>query len=204
MHTTICFQRNVKPGEETKTVMKQGYFYLFAVLFLFAFGCNKISSKEEVKKIQELEGKVNEARLTPGPKNSEPFKKLAESYVNFVDKYPQAPESPDYLFKAGELYSQELGQLDRAIELFSRNYEQYPNHETAAHALFLKAYLFNNSLRDLVNAEKTYKVFLDKYPDHELARSAKFELDQLGIPDDELLRRLQGVINGDSVAVEQP
>ncbi|MCB9231906.1 MAG: tetratricopeptide repeat protein [Bacteroidia bacterium] len=184
--------------------MKHKYFYYFAILILLASSCKKISSHDEIRKIEEMEANVNEARLSPGPRDLEPFRALAEAYVTFVDKYPEAPESPDYLFKAGELYSQELGQLDRSIELFSRNYEQYPNHETASHALFLKAYLYNNTLKDLVNAEKTYREFLRKYPDHELARSAQFELDQLGIPDDELLRRLQSGNLADTTAKQNP
>ena len=35
-----------------------------------------------------------------------------------------------------------------------------------------------------------YDVFLEKYPDHQLAAAARFEIQQLGVPDREILDHL--------------
>ena len=189
--------------------MKYSHLLFILVSGFFLASCRKVTSAEDLKKIAEMEGRVNDIRNHP-PANSAdidlfPFKELAIAYIDFADKFPDAPECPDLLFKAGELYSQELNNLPRAIELFTRDYTEFPQHETAPHALFLKAYLYNNTLRDYVKAEKFYKEFLEKFPNHELAKSARFEIEQMGVPPEELLKRLQeNMVNPPSDSAQKP
>ena len=175
--------------------MKHSHLLFLFIPGFFLLSCQRVTNAENLKKIGELEKTVNEIRnsapANPAEVDIFPFQELAIAYVDFVDKYPDATEAPDFLFKAGELYSQELNDLPRALDLFTRDYQQYPDHPTAPHALFLKGYLYNNTLHDYKNAELFYKEFLNKYPKHELAKSARFEIEQMGVPADELLRRLQ-------------
>lgn len=169
--------------------------YLIALILVFtgatlATGCKKVSSREDLEKIQTLEKQADSERekLLSGEADTALIGELGRAYVSFADNYPQATETPEFLFRAGELYSNDLGNIDRSIETFKRNYTEYPGHETAANALFLIAYLYHNVLQNLVQAEKYYTEFLSKYPDHKMSQTAQFELSHLGKSPEEVFR----------------
>jgi len=145
-------------------------------------GCEKVSSRKDLESIQAMEKKADKERekLLGGEADTALIGELGRSYLAFADNYPQAPETPEFLFRAGELYSNDLGNMDKSISIFKRNYQTYPDHETAANALFLIGYIYHNVLQNLVQAEKYYKEFLDQYPNHKMSRTAEFELKHLG------------------------
>jgi tetratricopeptide (TPR) repeat protein len=160
------------------------------------YSCKKVSSRQDLDNIHTLEKKAETNRLQVGKGgiqlDQQLLKDLGSAYIKFAGQYPDAPETPEFLFRAGELYSNELSDYPKAIEAFLRNYEKYPEHETAGNALFFVAYLYNNSVHDLIKAEKYYKEFLDRYPNHKMAASAKFELEMLGMPVDAVFEKLMG------------
>ena len=183
--------------------MKFFSIFLFSAIAFGLIACKRITSADDLKRIGELEKKVNEVRNHP-PQNAEeidlfPFQELAITYQDFVDKYPDAKECPDLLFKAGEIYSQELGEVPRAIELFTRCYQQFPDQKAAPHALFLIGYLYNNVVKNYDRAGESYRLFLEKYPQHELAKSAQFEIEQMGVSPEALLKSITNQSNPDSV-----
>ena len=180
-------------------------FWLLAVTVAFT-GCKKVSSRQDLDKIHALEIKADEGRrmTKKGWDPNADFIELGKAYGQFANNYPNAPETPEFLFRAGELYSNELQDPQKAIEMFQLNHERYPEHETAGNALFFVAYLYNNSLHDLAKAEKYYKEFLDKYPDHKLATSAKFELESLGMPVDDVFEHLVTPDSAESASPTNP
>ena len=153
-------------------------------------GCKKVNSREDLEKIQSLEKKADGERekLLSGEADTALIGELGRAYVSFADNYPQAPETPEFLFRAGELYSNDLGNMDESIRIFKLNYEKYPDHETAANALFLIAYLYHNVLQNLVQAEKYYTLFLERYPVHKMSQTAEFELKHLGQSPEEVFK----------------
>lgn len=179
-------------------------FILLAGILFWGAGCNKVSSRKELKKIRELEEQASqnrEAALTSREKlDLELLESLAGTYVAFVDSYPEAPETPDFLFRAGELYSNELNNIPLAISLFERIYDEFPRHKTAPNALFFSGYLYHNTLKNLTLAEQAYQKFLELYPEHNMARHAEFELQSLGMSVEEVLEK---IINQDSGRVVQ-
>ncbi len=169
--------------------------YLIALILVlscsaFVTGCEKVSSREDLEKIQTLEKKADKERerLLSGEADTSLIGELGRAYIAYADNYPQATETPEFLFRAGELFSNDLGSMDRAIATFKRNYQEYPDHETAANALFLIAYLYHNVMQNLVQAEKYYTEFLEKYPDHKMSQTAQFELSHLGKSPEEVFR----------------
>ncbi len=155
-------------------------------------GCKKVNSREDLEKIQSLEKKADTERekLLSGEADTTLIGELGRAYISFADNYPKAPETPEFLFRAGELYSNDLGNMSHAIDIFKRNYQEYPNHETAANALFLIAYLYHNVMQNIVQAQKYYKEFLDKYPAHKMAQTAEFELAHLGQSPEEVFKEV--------------
>ncbi len=179
---------------------------MIATLASLAFvSCQKISSRQDLEKIQALEKQANESREAASL-NVSLLQDLGTAYLQWADNYPDAPETPEFLFRAGELYSNELQDFPKAIEVFERDYKNYPEHETAANALFFIGYLYNNSIHDVVKAEQFYKEFIAKYPKHNLAKHAKFELGSLGMSPDELFAKITHQDSGakqiDSVAAK--
>lgn len=176
--------------------MKIQVLALIIVAFVLQTGCKKVSSQEELQKVRELEESVKANRKEAMGNNSRPDQnmlvKLGESYVAFADAYPEAPETPEFLFRAGELYSNELHDLPKALTLFEKIYKNHPDHETAPNALFFTGYLYNNNLGDLEKAKASYNDFLKKYPSHKMAPHAQFELDNLGIPISEVVKNIIG------------
>ena len=167
---------------------------LILLLGLTQVACQKVSSHQDLEKIQDLEKLADESRdkanRGQAPLDTVLLKELGEAYLAYAANYPQATEAPEYLFRAGEVFSNELKDFRKAIDAFDKNYRLYPNHETAGNALFFVGYLYNNSLADLENAEKNYKEFLDKYPDHKLAQDARFELKSLGMSMEDVFNNL--------------
>jgi tetratricopeptide (TPR) repeat protein len=185
--------------------MKKVYLPLLLMLAVLSFSaCKKVSSQEELQKIRTLEEQLKANRKQSTGQAIRPdmdlLKKLGESYVAFADEYPEAPETPEFLFRAGELYSNELKDMPKALSLFEKIYSQYPDHETAPNALFFTGYLYHNNLGDLVRAEKTYKEFIQKYPTHKMREHAEFELETLGMPIGDVMKKIMG---GDSTTTTQ-
>ena len=177
--------------------------FLFSVLIAVCLlsSCQKISSRQDLEKIQALEKKADgnreAASMGAAELDSALLADLGKAYLDWADKYPAAPETPEFLFRAGELYSNELQNFPKAIEVFQRDYQNYPEHKTAANALFFIGYLYNNSLHDLPKAEQHYKEFLAKYPSHNMAKHAQFELESLGMTPDQVFEK---IMSGDSLS----
>lgn len=173
--------------------MRYNYFSSLVIVIALAschLGCKKVSSRQDLENIQQLEEKAEKERaeLILGEADTSLLGELGRAYLNFADNYPEAVQTPEFLFRAGELYSNDLGNMNKAVAIFQRNYQSYPDHQTASNALFLLGYLNHNVLQDLVKAERFYKEFLEKYPDHKMAQTAKFELDHLGQSPEEVFQ----------------
>lgn len=103
----------------------------------------------------------------------------------FAILQPAAAESPQLLYKAGEVAGS-LGAYDKAISIFDWIYTAFPNFEKAPLCLFMKAFTLDNNLKKIEEARPVYEEFLRKYPTDEFADDAKLLLENLGKPDSEL------------------
>lgn len=171
------------------------------LLLLLAYGCG---GSGEAAAIESLEAQFRTLTQSPGidPEAVKTtMRELAEAYAAFAEAQPESPEAPEYLYKAAELYETNMLDPRGAIAVFDRIITNYPGHDRAADALFKKGYVYHNTLNDLPKAREAYMTFLETYPDHDLVASAKFEIENLGVPADELLRRIQ---MADSTLVPAP
>lgn len=90
----------------------------------------------------------------------------------------------DYFDQAQQYMGQENWQ--KAEENFARITNDFPNGVYAAKSLFMVGYINANHLKDLDRAKEFYNSFISKFPDHDLADDAKYELENLGKPVEEL------------------
>lgn len=170
---------------------------MFSILILLGVGCAKVSDGSDVEEIEELEEKYHkEAEKAADPEakiDKEVYRDLLDAYINFVEKYPEAEQSPEYLYLSAQLYNDSRG-LDnkgKAIELYTRTFTEYPEHEKAPVSMFMVGYIYANDLRDELKAERLYNKFLETYPKDRMAASARSELKNLGKTPAETLDMIQ-------------
>ena len=164
---------------------------LMGLLFL-----SNCSQAVDENSIEALQAKYSE--LTAGPQADgsdqeklEILRKLAQAYEKAAQAINDPTSAAENWYKAAELYETEQLDTGKALQIFDRIIQSYPDHERAADALFKKAYIYHNTLHDLDKAKEAYTEFLAKYPGHELFESADFEVNNLGVPAEELLKRIQ-------------
>lgn len=120
--------------------------------------------------------------------------KVANDFVGMAEIHalmlPKSEKTASYLHDAGRTAGYQRS-FPKAIKLYEWVITQYPNHEQAANSTFMLGYTHDNDMKDYEKAKTYYQQFLDKYPDNDLAASAQVLLDNLGVPDDKIIEKLQ-------------
>ncbi len=164
--------------------------YLFVVLMiglLAILSCTSPQGKKEAAiKTLETELFSDESKMIDRSKAGD----LIQLYVSFADEFSDAKESPEFLFKAGDM-AMNLGMPQKAIQVFDRILKDYPEFKKAPQCLFLKAYVYENEIGDLNAAKKIYEDFIAKYPDDEFADDAAVSIKNLGKSPEELIREFE-------------
>lgn len=174
------------------------------MLAILVLGCGGASPSAS---IEQLETRLRELTQSPGIDPEEvkaTMRELAAAYSAQAEARPEAPEAPEYLYKAAELYETNMLDPRAALAVFDQLIATYPEHERAADALFKKGYVYHNILNDLAKAQEAYLTFLETYPEHDLVASAKFEIENLGVPAEELLRRIQSADSSQTAGENAP
>lgn len=179
--------------------MKKVIVMVFSAAVLFSCG-----SKEENTQAtpQEWQSKIETMEQSLFNSNDKMFNDsiaaaVIVAYDEYASLFPDDPETPDYLFKAGEV-SLGLGKPVKSMSYFKKVYDLYPDFERAAYSLFLQAYVLDNHLNDDQHAGEVYTSFIKKYPDHPMAKDAEFSIQNLGKSDEELIKEFEARLKGDS------
>ncbi|MBC8042616.1 MAG: tetratricopeptide repeat protein [Rhizobacter sp.] len=125
------------------------------------------------------------AALTPAA-----HQQAATLFYKVYESYPASSLAGDAVFQSAKALTS-AQQLQQAIERFAVMREKFPSHKDAPLALFLTGFIYNNDLQDSVKAKEVYQTFLSQYPAHELAMSARFELETMGKPPEEVVPKVQ-------------
>lgn len=114
---------------------------------------------------------------------------LMRAYQAFVDKSPDNPQTPEYLYEMSKLY-QVQQKFDQQVATCQTILDKYPTFNKNAEVQFLQAFAYENYLHDTAKAKAAYDAFLQKYPTHQLAGDAKVAVENLGKSPEELLKML--------------
>jgi len=120
----------------------------------------------------------------------EKAKNLMDAYAMYADKHPDQENSPEYMFKAGEL-AMGLNHSLEAIKYFSITYGRYVNFDKRPYALFLKAFVLENQVKDFEQAKNTYLTFIEEYPDHPMRDDAEYSVQNIGKSPEELIKEFE-------------
>lgn len=124
---------------------------------------------------------------------------MLKLYADYIKKYPDAPLSENYLFKAAEI-SMGMMQSNVAIKYFGQFYEKYPQSEKAPYSLFMQGFVYETQLKDLEKAKWYYEKFISEFPEHQLVSDARFSIEHLGKSEEELIREFEAMLKRDSAA----
>jgi TolA-binding protein len=120
------------------------------------------------------------------------------AYQKLIDEYPESEQAPEALYQLATIYQGVLlpdltreESMNKSIESFKKIFEKYPQNKYAPVSLFMSGFVQANELQNYDEATKAYNLFLQKYPDHELAKSAKEELDNMGLSPEDILKKAE-------------
>lgn len=116
--------------------------------------------------------------------------RVTQLYLHFVEKFPNHPNSPLYLFHGADI-SMNIGKYNMAIDMLNDLIENYPESEKVPTSLHLRGFIYEDKINDLEKAKASYQELIDKFPNHELAENAKGCINNLGISPEELIKMWQ-------------
>lgn len=156
---------------------------LGAFLLLTVAACSGNSAEDY---FNNAEAKISE----------EKYQEALADFEMIIKEHPESEYADDALFETGKLYHGHAIQtlpkresLEKAIVYYTRLIENYPDFPEVQKAHFMIGFIQANELNEIAAARTTYNNFIQKYPESELAVSAKAELDNLGIPPEEILKK---------------
>ena len=164
----------------------KSFIYLMLVSLIVLSCSSPQSEKKETIKTLEADLFADENKMIDRDKAGE----LVTAYVSFADEFPNDKDTPDYLFKAGDM-SMNLNMPQKAIQVFDRILKDYPDFEKAPQCLFLKGYVYENEIGDLNAAKKIYEDFIAKFPDDEFADDAAVSIKNLENRPEELIKEFE-------------
>lgn len=165
-------------------------------LLLFAWACsnkNKQSTADSFRDSLITVITSFEKQTAPEKKNSNhenASSELLKSYMVFFHKYSTDSLSPTYLFKAAQL-AIFMHHYMPALDYLRQFQELYPKHRLADDATFLTAFIYDNHMHDVAKARKAYENFIAAYPGSPLVNDAKASISNLGLSDEELIRKFE-------------
>ena len=158
--------------------------YLLAIS-VFMIGCSE--SKETVlQKIQDAESNLY-AKEGAFQFNDSLATITITAYEQYAESFPEDSLSPEYLFKAADLYRAKR-EFEPALDIYENIQTNYNDFSKVPQTIFLQGFVYDNDLKDMPKAKERYEAFLTKYPDHDLAKDVRFSLAHLGKSPEEIIK----------------
>lgn len=153
-----------------------------AALLVVACGPNH---DKELKRINEMEDTLRQAEFVADPATS---RRMMNTYLQFVDHFPQDSMAAVYLYRASDL-AFNIGCFDTTIRCLYRIVDDYPEFEEASTCY----YLIGNAYEEygkLDSAVQAYQDYLKFYPDQPFAESAQSAIENIGKSPEEMLQSI--------------
>jgi len=124
------------------------------------------------------------------------FNKAFQKCKIILDKYPDSPYRMKATLEIDKFYHskaisgmEENKQLQEAVKYYLKVYQNYPDSSFSAQVLFQAGFILANDLQMYDSAKVIYNKFIDTYPDSKFIEPVKFELYNLGITPDIILKK---------------
>jgi tetratricopeptide (TPR) repeat protein len=156
--------------------MKRLLFCLVPVLFFAA--CNKnpkanlTPRQAAVSKIDSIETQIKASINRQENPNVQLAMNAIKHYKYFAHDFPKDTLSPQYLFKAAQIYEGVLQDHEEAAEIYGETYEKYPEFRNRPMMLFHQGNAFIEA-GDTAHAAMYLNKFIVTYTDHPFADDAQ-------------------------------
>lgn len=134
-------------------------------LIVATTACNNAPEKTLLKNIKQLE--ANNSLATSDT--------LINSYIGFVNQFPQHPFAVKFLFKAAEANVKAKRNAEGA-KLYEQLANQYKDSSLAPEALIRAGFNYQ-LLNENDNQKRVFRQFLSQYPKHDRVNDIKMSLD---------------------------
>lgn len=127
---------------------------------------------------------------------------LINSYLDFVQKYPEHDQSPGFLDKAANACVRS-NRMVKGARLYEKLAMDYPNDSLAPGALISGGVSFD-AAKDPANAKRLYGIYLEKYKNHWRYKDVQYYYDATGKSEEQFMEEfLQRVAEkGDSTFIK--
>lgn len=146
-----------------------------------------VPKKEDLlKQIADLEKEL----FTAEQLNEDKAKKMVSLYELFYQNYHLSSETPDFLFKAGEI-TENINQPYRSINFYTKCYEEYPAFKYSAECLFRMANLYDYKLSNYVKARALYEEVKVQFPKSQMAKDADAAIKLMSKSDQDMIKEFE-------------
>ncbi len=114
--------------------------------------------------------------------------RVLQNYLTFIAAYPADTLCDDYAFKAASV-AKGLGHHHQAIQLYEKIYNEYPDFDQREYCLYMVAFTYDYDLKNVEKAKAAYQKVIEEMPGHQFAIDAQVALDNLGLSDEELIKK---------------
>lgn len=148
-------------------------------VFISLVSCKRSAQEEMIANIKSLEQNKTYALSDS----------LINTYMKFVEKYPDHSLSPTFNFKAAEVCIAG-DRILRGAKLYEQVAMNYSNDSLAPKALINGGVTYQ-SLYDAANAKRLFEIFMKNYPNHYRFEHVKLMHESAGLTEEELINRFK-------------
>lgn len=141
-----------------------------------------------IEQISTKEKALKEKGYTPASVSE--LDEMVKLYKGFAQNNPLDEKTPEYLFKAAEMQGA-LGDYTGAIGTYESIVANYKDYLKCPEAQFAVGFIYENYLKQLGKAEEAYQKVVANYPKHKFSLEAKAAIENLGMSDEELIRKFE-------------
>lgn len=173
-------------------------YFFFIFLFLFIVSCgsddkqaeqNVLSKDPKVEILNRIEKLEDQMHRSEKIDNILAGQAL-QVYHEYSQAYPTDVNTPDYLFKAGEIATA-IQQYPQAYSHYKTISEKYPTYKMIQESMFLQASILDNYLNEDDKAKVVYEALIKRFPESSYATDAKAAIDNLGKSDADLIKEFK-------------
>ena len=166
--------------------MKKLFSVSFIILLFIILGCSGVEKDQKLN--QQIDKLIAEKS----------FDKALEKCKELLKEYPASPFAMKARLEIGKFYHSKAisgisaeNQYRLAVDTYLEVYNNYPDSSDTPKALFYAGFLLANELKMYDSAKVIYEKFVKVYPDNELSEHVKYELQNIGLTPDQILKNNQ-------------
>ncbi len=172
--------------------MKNGFTGMLLLLLLATVSCGeKKAPKTEQERLSEAIASLQDSLFNEQQElNEDKAARMVGLYQEYAEKFPDAPETPKYLFLAADV-ARALGRYDLRVDNYRKILEKYPDYKGKDLVVFLLATTLDADLNRREEAAFYYNRVVQTVKDTNLVNDARVRLETVdSLTYDQMIERI--------------